>query len=383
MPHPDGSNPIGLIVDNDLKPLRFSSSFADMKRIATLCALVLVTACSKNADKAPDGAVATETTTTAAAAPATAPPPAAVPVAPTPTPAAPIGFDPATAPVANPTLGAWPYFSLIDGYTRFTAENKPGDSKKEFLKDVAYDRYEFFDGTKLIPVEGRLFTVRADGKGASFFQAQKTYEKPVHDLGGVTVWEGTGQVMDDRKIDFSEARQRGGYRKYDKMGVYMVRTPTREIWVEVYQPWDHVDENYWLTIVEKKALEMKAKVLPAEALKAALDATGHVALYINFDTDKTAMKAESAPIVGEVVKLLTANPTLKLTVEGHTDNAGTPPHNQVLSEGRANAVVGALMAQGIGFDRLAAKGFGQTKPVADNGTEDGRAKNRRVELVKR
>ncbi len=350
-----------------------------MNRFHMLCLAALLAACSKEKDKAPEPAaqpaVATPATPVPAAVPAAAMPAAA--------PAAPAGFDPAAAPVANPTLRAWPYFSIIDGYTRFTAENKPGDSKKEFLKDVAYDRYEFFDGTKLIPVEGRLFTVRADGSGASFFEVQKTYEKLVHDLGGVTVWEGTGQVMVDKKIDFSEARHRASYRRSDKMGVYMVRTPTREIWVEVYQPWDHVAESYWLTVVEKKALEVKAKVLPAEALKAALDANGHVALYINFDTDKTAMKPESAPIVGEVVKLLTANPALKLTVEGHTDNAGTPPHNQTLSEGRANAVVGALMAQGIGMDRLAAKGFGQSKPLAGNDTEDGRAKNRRVELVKR
>ena len=355
--------------------------FRGMNKFALLCLVALVAACSKSDDKAP--AVAQTTTTTTVPAPVV--PPVAAPAAPAaPVPvAAPAGFDPAAAPVANPTLGAWPYFSLIDGYIRFTAENKPGDSKKDFLKDVAFDRYEFFDGTKLIPVEGRLFTARADGKGASFFQVQKTYEKLVHDLGGVTVWEGSGQVMDDRKIDFAETRHRGTFRKYDTMGVYMVRTPTREIWVEVYKPWDIQPDNYWLTVVEKKALEVKAKVLPAEALKAALDATGHVALYINFDTDKTAMKPESAAIVGEVVKLLTANPALKLTVEGHTDNAGTPPHNQSLSEGRANAVVGALMAQGIAMDRLAAKGFGQTKPIADNATEDGRARNRRVELVKR
>jgi outer membrane protein OmpA-like peptidoglycan-associated protein len=83
------------------------------------------------------------------------------------------------------------------------------------------------------------------------------------------------------------------------------------------------------------------------------------------------------------VALLNANPDLKLTVEGHTDNVGSPAHNQTLSQGRANAVVGALMAQGIDLGRLQPKGFGQAKPIADNATEGGRAKNRRVELVKR
>jgi outer membrane protein OmpA-like peptidoglycan-associated protein len=87
--------------------------------------------------------------------------------------------------------------------------------------------------------------------------------------------------------------------------------------------------------------------------------------------------------VAEVVKLLQASPALRLAVEGHTDNTSTPAHNQQLSEARAQAVVAALAAQGITTTRLQAAGFGQTKPLADNATEAGRAQNRRVELVKR
>jgi outer membrane protein OmpA-like peptidoglycan-associated protein len=84
-----------------------------------------------------------------------------------------------------------------------------------------------------------------------------------------------------------------------------------------------------------------------------------------------------------VLKLLQANPTLQLAVQGHTDNAGTPAHNQQLSEARARTVAATLTAQGIAATRLQPAGFGQTKPLADNGTEEGKAKNRRVELVKR
>ena len=308
-----------------------------------------------------------------------APAPAAAPASP-----AIAGFDPAAVPMGTSPTGGWPYFGLIDGYERMTRENSPGYESKKWLKDVDYDRYEFFDGVKIIPVEGRLFTTQGMGKGASFFQIQKTYEKFIHDLGGVTVYEGTGQALEDHKVMFSEKRMRANYVfQDDKMGVYMARTPAGQIWVEVYHPWEDNSENYWLTIVQTKAFDSRAKVLQADELKKDLDAAGHVALYVNFDTDKTAVKPDSAPILAQVAKLLQDNPTLKLTVEGHTDNAGTPAHNQMLSEGRANAVVGALMAQGIGADRLQAKGFGQTKPIADNGNEDGRAKNRRVELVKR
>ena len=87
--------------------------------------------------------------------------------------------------------------------------------------------------------------------------------------------------------------------------------------------------------------------------------------------------------MAEVVKLLQDSPDLRLSVEGHTDNAGTPAHNQQLSEARARAVMASLTAQGIAAARLQAAGFGQLRPLAANATEAGRAQNRRVELVKR
>ena len=86
--------------------------------------------------------------------------------------------------------------------------------------------------------------------------------------------------------------------------------------------------------------------------------------------------------MAEIVTLLQASPTFRLAVEGHTDNAGTPAHNQTLSEARAREVVRTIVAQGIATSRLQAVGFGQSRPLADNATEEGRARNRRVELVK-
>ena len=87
-------------------------------------------------------------------------------------------------------------------------------------------------------------------------------------------------------------------------------------------------------------------------------------------------------MIAEIDKLLNADPALKLSIEGHTDNTGTPAHNQTLSTSRARSVLGALVGLGIDPARLQSKGFGQDKPLADNGSEDGRARNRRVELVK-
>ena len=356
-----------------------SRGYLGVRRATFLCGIALLAACSAK----PDATQNLSATGNAVAQNSAAPSDAAAPV--NPAPAAPtIGFAPASAPVGTAPTGAWPYFSLMEGYEPLSAKNKPGDASRALLRDVAFDRYEFFDGKKLIPVDGRLYTVRALGSGASIFQIQKTYEKLVHDLGGVTVWEGSGKEIGDANLKFADTRYRGLYMlEHETGGTYMVHTPTGEIWVEVWKRWQDEDDSYWLTIVEKKALEMKAKLLDAEQMKAALDAQGHVALYITFDTNATAIKGESQPTVAEIVKLLKANPALKLEVQGHTDNAGTAAHNLQLSAGRANAVLAALLASGIAPDRLTAKGYGQTKPLADNATEDGKAKNRRVELVKR
>jgi len=122
--------------------------------------------------------------------------------------------------------------------------------------------------------------------------------------------------------------------------------------------------------------------LSAGDMKKALDADGHVALHINFDTDKATLRPDAGSVIDEIGKLLQSDPSLKLSIEGHTDSTGSADHNRSLSGERAASVRSALVAKGIAADRLSTKGFGPDKPVADNGSESGRAKNRRVELVK-
>ena len=114
----------------------------------------------------------------------------------------------------------------------------------------------------------------------------------------------------------------------------------------------------------------------------AINKNGSVSLQINFETGKSAIKPESQAIVDQVAAMLSSDLSLKVSIEGHTDNAGTAAANKILSENRAKSVVAALVAKGIARTRLSSKGWGQEKPVADNSTEDGKAKNRRVEIVK-
>ncbi len=103
---------------------------------------------------------------------------------------------------------------------------------------------------------------------------------------------------------------------------------------------------------------------------------------ITFDVGKSTIKPESMGEINRIVQLMNENPTLKFSVEGHTDSTGNAASNQTLSEARSQAIVAKLVEMGIAADCLTAVGKGQNNPIADNGTDEGRAKNRRVEFVK-
>jgi outer membrane protein OmpA-like peptidoglycan-associated protein len=120
----------------------------------------------------------------------------------------------------------------------------------------------------------------------------------------------------------------------------------------------------------------------SDQLKSALTSACHVALYgVLFDFNKSTLQPASDGPLQQVAALMTADKTLKLEVQGHTDNVGTDAYNQTLSESRAKSVVAWLSQHAVTADRLNAKGYGMTMPVADNKTDEGRAKNRRVEIA--
>jgi outer membrane protein OmpA-like peptidoglycan-associated protein len=103
---------------------------------------------------------------------------------------------------------------------------------------------------------------------------------------------------------------------------------------------------------------------------------------IYFDFDKSTIKPESKPALEAAAKMLNENPTINVEIQGHTDSKGSDAYNLRLSEKRAQAVVNYLVQNlGIDVSRLTAKGYGESRPIADNETEDGRAINRRVEFV--
>lgn len=195
------------------------------------------------------------------------------------------------------------------------------------------------------------------GVAPSFFQIVKNYENAIIKLGG-------------KKLYFQAGGVSTLYVKTEGKEIYMV--------LEDYTS-TNGDGNFAINILEIEAMQQEIK---ASAILDELNKNGHIALYINFETGKSNIKSESQKIIDEIAEMLTQNPTLKVSIEGHTDNVGTPANNQTLSVSRANAVVASLTAKGIDKTRLSAKGWGQTKPIADNTKEEGKALNRRVEIVK-
>jgi outer membrane protein OmpA-like peptidoglycan-associated protein len=117
-------------------------------------------------------------------------------------------------------------------------------------------------------------------------------------------------------------------------------------------------------------------------MKASLETQCHVAVYgVLFDFNKATLQPASDGPLGQVAGLMKANPSLTIEVQGHTDNVGGDEYNQKLSEARANSVMAWLTQHGVAAGRMTAKGYGKTRPVADNNSDEGRAKNRRVEIA--
>jgi len=245
------------------------------------------------------------------------------------------------------------FLTRLPSYRISRCETLDFDSRKFLVKQGAT--------SKEVAVEGRVTMIRYSLKdGAtepSRVQIQRNYENAVTRIGGTV----TGR-NDDGHV----------FLKLVKGG--------QEIWADIDA---YITSEYGIVIVEKGAMKQDV-VADAAALANGIQADGKVMVYgIAFDTGKAEVKPESAATLAEIAKMLKADAALKLHVVGHTDNVAGFELNMKLSQARAEAVVQALVAKhSIGAARLKASGVGPLAPVASNATEEGRAKNRRVELVR-
>jgi OOP family OmpA-OmpF porin len=236
------------------------------------------------------------------------------------------------------------------------------DSWIHHCSEREFDSYKFTTGQKAFEyVEGHLWKIGYYPQSSvkskpSELQILRNYENAVKKLGG--------------KILYSEKTKE----------TLLLSKDGKEVWIEVTAEFTG---KYGLTILERKAM-VQDIVANADAFWNDLQMTGHTAVYgIFFDTGKSDIKPESQQAIGEIAKVLKKDASLKLYVVGHTDNVGTLEGNLLLSSDRAEAVIRVLASDfGISRGRLASFGNGPFAPVASNDTEEGRSKNRRVELVK-
>jgi outer membrane protein OmpA-like peptidoglycan-associated protein len=229
---------------------------------------------------------------------------------------------------------------------------------------LEFDRYEFKTGAdKTEKVEGRhTFVGYSANEGIthpSGLQVIRNYVNAAKAVGGTQVYE-----YEDGGTQYSIIR---------------IIKEDKEVWAEVSGANNGM---YNVQMVEKQLMKQDVTA-NADALSGSIKETGRVAVYgIYFDTNKADLKPASDPALAEIVKMLKADANLKVYVVGHTDNAGQFTHNVKLSQDRAASVVNALVSKhGIAAARLIPFGCGPAAPVASNKTDEGKAKNRRVELV--
>ncbi len=274
-----------------------------------------------------------------------------------------------------------------------------------------YDRYNLIVGKALNPshessggkqiekeqkVEGKVTRITYYApKGRSVLEVFRNYEQELKSKNAETLFTGSGP--EELGYDF------GGVPQYTQIlegqlfpyshtdasyGTYKIGDAYAVVYCAAFengvpkQPIEVGQTAIQVDIIEAKVMEKKMVTVSATEMEKQISDTGKVALYgILFDFNKADVKPESEPTISEIAKLLQSKPGLRIQVAGHTDNVGSFETNKALSQKRAEAVAAAVSAKGIDAQRMTPVGFSSGEPVAGNETEEGRAKNRRVELV--
>jgi len=249
-----------------------------------------------------------------------------------------------------------------------------------------FDKVLFFRGDGFVFFEGKLChkTRYFNGDGFSAHKVMKSYEDIFQTMGAVKIYQGYGLSSASRELSESlDGSDKSSIAYIGGGDVILYALKKESLHVLFYLSIiTSAQGGYEIYIAQESGLEQSLHMITADEMKSELDAKGKAVLYINFDTDKAALKSDGIQVVDEIAKLMKNDPSLKLSIDGHTDNTGSAEHNKKLSLDRAESVVNKLKASGIESSRLKASGYGSEKPLVDNKTEEDKAKNRRVEIVK-
>lgn len=341
----------------------------------TLCTVaVVLTACGKKTPQEPATATPAPASVAAVAPPSAPALPA--PVETSATAATPTAFNLDSIRVSTANMGAFPYFSAPEG-----TEYINGGGKQ-----VTFDLNHIAIDGKLVPIEGPWFGAYVQAKrGKEWSQRfiDKSYEEFIVGLGGVKIFHGNVPRAEIDRVDaLKQLTKTEGSLDYwndDPISTYVIhRANGAAIYIQVQTN----SAGGKIQVAQKGAFKQTIQLLKADELKKALDASGKAVVHVNFDIDQATVLPDGMRAVAEIASVLKSEPQLKLSIEGHTDNSGAKEHNLILSKNRADTVQQLLQLAGVAADRLKTQGLGDEKPLVSNDTDDNKAHNRRVELVK-
>lgn len=314
-----------------------------------------------------------------------------------------------------PGTADYPLIKRVTGSHIYYGRKTDYDRLKLALEKVEWNAPEMRNNPyKSVTVEGRRLTNwYAMPQGMSVLEVWRNYEQELREQGfeilfsaegadaetpgynnmiardvlGITGTYGTPETSSDWPLQTNDDKKAAyiAAKKSTDTGdvfasVYIIYNATRTKSGGIEAPADVVLAR--LDVCEVKQREQRMTLVTSAEMNNEISLNGKVALYgILFDFNSSDIKPESAETLDEISKLLKENPKLNILVVGHTDAVGSFEYNKNLSQKRAESVVKSLVDKGISRERLFPVGVSFAAPVATNATEDGRAKNRRVELV--
>lgn len=287
-------------------------------------------------------------------------------------------------PMVNTDIGSFPYISVPEGFI-IRGDKRKGEEKgyttfHDFSKLIMYTGESFFDA------EGKLAILEVDesnkNEGFNQYKFDKSVDSYLESIGAVLIFK--GQIPNAKLKELKETDSTmsdhiiGDPWNKDPLRHYVLNHGKGKI---MFQVWSNSAQAE-IGVVELESFKQTIQAPTASQIQKDIETTGKAILHINFDTNKASLKEDGDAAVTEIVKVLQANPALKIAVKGYTDNEGSEAHNLLLSKFRSAAVLSAIVLSGIDSGRLTSEGLGASNPIGDNATEAGRAMNRRVELVK-
>lgn len=289
---------------------------------------------------------------------------------------APTSFNPESLAEATADMGQFPYYSI--------PEWVDAKSSYGFDRESDFGKIEFYTGNSFYPLEGKV-KVKGYAMNGTWdeYKFVQSFAKHFESLGATKLFE--GQIPQDQIDALNKAKNKDSYyfdfatSNMENLVTYGLKKDGKLVLFAIAS-----NSAYGAIYTgESDAFKQTVGIIKADKIEKDLNEKGKSVLHINFDTDKATLKADGKDVVSEIGKVLKSNASLKLDINGYTDNVGNADHNLKLSKDRANTVLSTLVQDGIDKSRLTANGFGANDFIADNNTDAGKEQNRRVELVKK